>query len=107
MRRDELPLALVADESNPVRRRSNRNNNQDDECQCSDRNAVQETTNAFRLARVDFMRVLVNRYSIPCCKPGIVREFPVTNRGIILATFTLETPGLLFFRCSPFSRVKK
>lgn len=105
--RDKLPLALMTDEPNPVRRGCYRNSDDCDERERSDRNDVQETTNALRLARIDFVDVVVNFYSVPCCRSRILRDDLVTNGDIILATFTLDAPRLLFFRCSPFSCVNK
>jgi hypothetical protein len=67
---NKLPLAFVTDELDPVLCRGYRNNDENDECQCSDRNDVQETTNAFRLGRVDFVDVIVNFYSTSCSMTG-------------------------------------
>lgn len=107
MRRDKLPLTLMTDELNPVWRGSYCNGNDCDKCERSDRNDVQETTNALRLVRIDFVDVVVNFYSVSCLRSRIVRDDIFTNRGIILGPFTLETLGLLSFRRSPFFCVKK
>ena len=103
MRRDKLPLTLMTDKSNPVWRRTYCYGNDCDECERSDRDDIQETTNALRLARIDFVDVVANCYSIAYFRSRIVRDDMITNTGIILATFTVETLGLLSFRRSPFS----
>jgi hypothetical protein len=103
MRRDKLPLTLMTDKSNPVWGGSYRYGNDCGECERSDRNDIQEAANALRLARIDFVDVVANCYSIAYFRSRIVRDDMITNTGIILATFTLETLGLLSFRRSPFS----